>query len=252
MKRVACCLLLIVVILSQITGCASKAEHQEVPAYQYIDGEGNDYIILNMQFREELHLQCGPEPHVEFLSLEEMIHDLKTGNLTEEELYELSRMTKDEAGRIIIPDLDALYQPKLPECDTLEKILLRPGGTYCFLYEQPHVAFKPEREFKQYLGVCSLDQAPIVTMEDVDEKKMYDGTAGIYNIFIYRYQMSEWMAYIKEWYDVRSEGQAKLSSVDIWIDNGEGVYLYITRIEFPEGYSTLQWLESFDIRPYEQ
>ena len=56
----------LILIISVLASC-------DKPVYQYVNGDGNDYAVIHMEEEQSLMDGCGPEPYVNFASVEEMI-----------------------------------------------------------------------------------------------------------------------------------------------------------------------------------
>ena len=251
MKKLLCVALMIVMLLP-LLGCDSGS--QEKPAYQYIDGnDGFDYVILNMEIPDYDRQVSRPDWYVQFQWIDEMIWDLKTGNLTQDELGELSRMTADEEGRILIPDLDALYEPVYPGSATLEKFFMQREGTYYFMYDKFGMQIITEESFRSAVEVGNhFEGAPFVTLEDVEEKRTQKSDTNYRTIsYYYIYQTEERTLYIEEEYGLPVTEQTSPKQVRILAEYDAGLYVRITVSELPEGTPVLEWLASFGVKPYE-
>lgn len=235
---------MIVSILLLLFGCTV----QESPAYCYIDGEECDYIVLNMDFSQYKMDDCRGTWRIDFESPEEMIHDLKTGNLTEDELFELSRMKRDEKGRILIPNLDSLYRCMHPELTELQKVTLESGAVYSYNYEEGWVSFYPQEEYDYWVAFGRYDRTSWVTAETVDAiRAQYANKVDNLIYFSYRYRKNTWTAHISERYDAKDGEIGVLKSVLMYLDNGSGVYMYFKPTKSTEDFSVIRWMELFAV-----
>jgi hypothetical protein len=105
MKKWWLLVLVIIVLLGLLFFCYFN--------YWYIDGDGNDYIIYNVPVEKEIG--CGEAPHVDFLSFEEMVSDIRFCRFTKAEKSQIAKFLRDKDNRIPICDLDAIYVPVFPE-----------------------------------------------------------------------------------------------------------------------------------------
>ena len=236
---------MIVSILLPLCGCTT----QEEPAYLYVDGEGYDYIILNMDFSQYKTDDCRGAWRIDFESPEEMIRDLTTGSLTEDELYELSRMRKDEQGRVIIPDLDNLYRCMHPELTELRKVRLEEGAEYGYYYEDISFWFYPKEMFEKLAYSSFYYWVTEETVEAMRTRYVKKQKKGEDFYFHYRYENDAWIAYIKENYDASGEEIGALDSLNIYLENEAGVYIrmYVSLLESSEGLSAIHWTEHFAV-----
>ena len=270
-KRIRCILsvLLSIALLLPLLGCDSGS--QEKPAYQYVDGnDGFDYVILNLDLEslgwldEEGNL-IKANGSIMFDSLEEMIQDLKTGNLTDMELYYLCNMEENEHGGKMIPDLDHLYEPVYPEDMEFENVWLEDEGEYClevgdvFIYVTS--GEKVAAETEEYASFW--EQGPIIQLSDPNGENMRrsnfveEGNKTFewyYKRFYYTLQTNEMIYYIKETYKVypQEDNGEKLFTISMWAENSGGVFLYIHILgnDDTQSQCNLEWLASFGVKPY--
>lgn len=110
MKKI-CLFLALFSLITLFCGCSPKE-------YQLVKKHGNYYIKLNKEFEtsssnDNSYIQEAA-PLVGFDSIEEMVNDITNGDFTEDELRDISRFKTDDAGNILVCDLDSLYVPQFP------------------------------------------------------------------------------------------------------------------------------------------
>lgn len=96
-------LIVLALIISLFAGCK-----KEMP-YEIVKGEGAYYIVMDGAESK------GFSPGLVFTDLKDMKYRMLNGYLSEEQLIMLSCFSRDEEGRILIPDLDNLWSITCPE-----------------------------------------------------------------------------------------------------------------------------------------
>ena len=119
-------IILTILIIALLSGCSAtpplaqqlpKENPVEMP-YDIITENGESYIVLRDSTEAEIienATVCELAPIICFDSISEMLQDIKTGNFTEEELYQLKRFKTDDTGRTMICDLSKLWDGCTPD-----------------------------------------------------------------------------------------------------------------------------------------
>ena len=230
----------LVLIMVIVAGCGT-------PAYQYVDEEATDYLILNMEIPDKNEIGSRYEWNVTFASVEEMIQDLKTGNFTEDELYELSRMVKDDEGRTILPDLDNLYEPVFPGEADLLMVRLVGGKRYEYQYEDFSFVMLKEVWYNDLLETFSFDSAPVLRPGDTNDHR-WDITDGSY--YYYIIQTDTKTMYVREMIYLSEEQDIVPVRIEVYFEFEDNLYVEVVFPQ-PAELPTIEWLSSFAMKPYE-
>ena len=103
-------------VLCLLTGC-----EKEMP-YEIVKGDGAYYIVTDGKTDIK---SPGRVPGLVFNDIKDMKYRMLNGYLSEEQLTELSLFSRDEEGRIIIPDLDNLWSITCPERLHIRSVLMK-------------------------------------------------------------------------------------------------------------------------------
>lgn len=109
MKRL-CFLLTLIILIGIFSGCQNTESH-------IIEKDGKYYFLsddipnrdANSSSSDSEVLAC-----VAFSSVDEMLTDIKTGNFTDDELYEIGKFERLDDGLVKLFDLNLLYEPYHP------------------------------------------------------------------------------------------------------------------------------------------
>ena len=117
MKKIVCILLTLTFVFS-LTSCNTEPQivvSDPNSGYTIEKEDGEYYLVMDEIYSETGNsLNCEVEPTVLFKSVKEMRDSILNGTLTEEQKNTIAKFSKDENGKIIIFDLNNLFQPILP------------------------------------------------------------------------------------------------------------------------------------------
>lgn len=121
---------IVVIAITTLCSCSSLPEH-------LVKENGSYYLIvdeLNSDSYSANNSSLRIAPSLRFESIEELKNDIETANFTKSELKELRRFEKDEDGKILICNLDDLYEPVFP-AEYSEYTVILVGNYYNFRAE---------------------------------------------------------------------------------------------------------------------
>ena len=125
--------ILFVLCVSLMVGCSA-----EVMPYHIIEGDDGWRIELSDALKKEndpLNLgNCDIIREIHFKTLSDMRQRLIEADLTSEELFSLSRFMKDDDGNIVIPNLDNMYVPVLPEGVQIVSVSISETNSDCYRF----------------------------------------------------------------------------------------------------------------------
>lgn len=262
MQRIVASALATVMIVL-LAGCTPKK-------YQYIDGDGYDYLIVNKEYdvyTETTLDSCEPEPYIQISKskddpIKEMIEKIKTGDFTEYEFHLLCRMETDEEGRVILPDLNNLLEVIPPEGVQLNSMVIRNAGKYSLCGEHVTVTIGTERtlgiNFQNFLDKPS---SAIITETSTETEieaartayyiDVWDGTRK----FMYLIQTESAVYYVEEKRDPKAGAPGEYEKygdqIRMYTKIGDDLYMRIIVTKHEEQ-NNIDWLTSFSVKPYSE
>ena len=258
MRKIMNIIIVGIFVLLCLTGCSTS--NADMP-YDITQENGDYYLIM----KETLDDNSGSTsseitvaPAITFGSVAEMKHDIQTGNFTEFELEQLSRFTKDEAGRIKICNLDNLYAPQFP-ATLSEYRVIWDGESYAFFITGTGGQIN-------ILSKESFD-AEVDSQNDFEKNTKFkilgksvesDRNATVYTYYDHRskHQMKRvfytisgdsGIMYADELYDLTLSDTLPISVRTIGSDNG--VYFRVVFSQ-PKERPSVEWLSQFGLREY--
>lgn len=127
MKKLLCLITTVLSLLLLLVGCSS--EDGSLENYALVKEDGAYYVIMDREDPTKDEIGYLPVPHIDFDSFEEMIADFQNGDFSEHELDFLARHPRTEDGKILVPNLDELIEPVLPD-DVGDYEIIQLGDSY--------------------------------------------------------------------------------------------------------------------------
>lgn len=102
-------ILVVILVITLLGGCASS----NMELFKEADGY---YLLMDRSTidTEQTEYRCEEAPWLQFETIEEMLHDIKTGTFTDDERKEVEKFDRDEQGRVVLFDLDNVWGPVFP------------------------------------------------------------------------------------------------------------------------------------------
>lgn len=258
MRRIMNIIKVGIFVLLSLAGCISS--NANMP-YDITQENSEYYLIMKETFENNSsNTSSGmiAAPSITFHSVSEMKHDIQTGNFTEFELEQLSRFTKDEAGRIKICNLDNLYAPQFPT--TLgEYSVVWDGDSYTFFITNAEIQINILSKEAFDAEVDSQNNFEKNTKFKILAKSVESGrNATVYTYYDHRskHQMKRVFymisgdsgtIYADELYDLTLSNTLPISVHIIGSDNGVHFRVAFQR---PKERPSVEWLSQFGLREY--
>jgi len=270
MKKCSC-LAAIVAVLLMLSACSAPY------GYEFYKSGDQYYIHID---KEQLGFPAGESIclwEVKFDNLEEMILDIKTGNFTEGELRNLavnaSLYTSDSEGDLPVCDLEALWEPVLPESTKIVRIWwygprysfelsdaaitgtfpATPGkGTDSLLYEHKQIyelRFKKQMlNIKEYIEMLGWEVSDIQTDPDRNATVCYSNRRGVmHKDLTYSFTVGNATHYVYEAYNLE-KSDAVPYDVSMMVIDGENWMFY--SFGTPVARPSIEFLSSFGMQEY--
>lgn len=268
----------LIVILSSIllilTGCAAESAPAETFHAIYdnysVSEEGENWLV---NITNEATISQADQQvlaSLSFDSLEDMRNRIMNNLLTEGELAIMqSSFPKTEDGNVIVPNMNDLYQPILPDDLGCAQVGLC-GTTYTFhldansLLGSGYVHFYDDEAYdnvfaEQYTNFFDNERITVVeSWQDEDRSStvtLYTTNAGTFHHVIYTISNNGKDIIVSETYCIESKNSILLKASDtvpyrmnVFVqDNGNKCRIYLTRLtERP----SVEWLSSFGVEEY--
>ena len=236
--------------------------------YEIVKDEGGYFIIMGDKYPipAQSNLDILPIPiWVQFYSVKDMKNNLMNGALNEWELYQLSRFERDQQGRVIVPDLDNLWDVTYPE-ELWVKCVTMTGYKYHITLEGEEMSdfsiyLRDQAEFDEAMeALVSLDDPKIYEQfwdsnsdsmvylyrkKGYEEGKLYER---YFKIVVYTVSEGDKLFCIRETYAL-SESKTVPFRMEVHLrDNGKYLEFSLGRLnEAP----TEEWLKQFGFCEYE-
>ena len=246
-------------VIAILCGCSSLPDHLEKENGEY-------YLLMGSNESTDPDDNCfyPVYPVVMFDSVEEMKNDIESLNFTEEELEAIETFDRDDEGRIMICDLDQLYQPVFPS-DLPEYRVVWKGVNYGFLFgyvnDPNRIEFELtsqeyyEREVGNLLDEDNYAEMTPQIEEDRDAT-VYYYTATVYQDgvhtdverkqVLYTYNKDGNTFYVYEYYDVASNPAPKY--IDVYGAVADKfVHLHVSNLTVRP---SIEWLSSFGLEEF--
>lgn len=259
MKKLDFKFIVMFTVIAILCGCSSLPDH--------LEKENGEYYLL-MESNEVTHPDDScfypVYPVVMFDSIEEMKNDIESLNFTEEELEAIETFDRDEEGRIMICDLDLLYQPVFPS-DLPEYRVEWTGVNYAFLFghsgDPNRVWFEltSQEYYEREVGnLLDEDNYAEMTSQSEEDRNatVYYYTVPLYDEgvhtdverkrVIYTYDKDGNTFYVYEYYDVASNPAPKY--IDVYGTVADKyVHLYVSNLTVRP---SIEWLSSFGLEKF--
>lgn len=250
MRRITA-LALVVTMIALLAGCTPKK-------YQYIDGDGYDYAILNekhSKYNDEDLEVAAPQIYAD--TMDELIAKVKNGEFTDKDRH-FSRMQKDEQGRIILPDLDNLMV--VTHLDNIEWNVAKfyDAGMYCYAHGHDDrytisAYFGPKVEIiLDYSYYDDWHGWPCISPTSTEEEIRHAQSLNQYGKAQYQLYTDALVFYVIEHHrETTTPGiyETEPHYIQMYAELDDDLFLQINIFQFQERPS-IEWLSSFGVKPY--
>ena len=146
-------------VLLLLTACSTHGEkYAENELYTIYAKDGQYSLVMKQTpglsgFEDGSVVRTDPK----FSSLAEMREAILTGSFSDMELFAIQRFSKNDAGNIIICDINNLYEPVLPKNITIGEVVWH-GDSYGFLFDTSRSTVFPSdtSQDSNYGRYCSM------------------------------------------------------------------------------------------------
>jgi len=196
----------------------------------------------------------------EFPSIAEMKRAVENGELTESEVYALTRNSRENPAVSEICNLNGLFEAVYPDNLTLERIDLT-GNSYRFVFQENYGYLwcmeksSYDNYYKNYtdpVGARTLLSEETVKDRDAVVTCSEDAAKGeVVRTVRYELPVSDGTVYVMESYKTdttQNDGAEKLERLEIF-GNAHGQYFYMFLMELAER-PTVEWLTSVGLREF--
>ncbi len=277
-------ILLMLLILSSITGCSNNSYHIEKNGATYYITLGTNttdmvnadaalsicpdfYVMTEFGYILTSSGSLGPVSVI-FNSVEEMAEDISTGNFTEDEIQIIAGFYTDDSGRIPICNPETLYAPIFP--DTYDKYRIEWYGEryiapiydansarkgYFVIVEQAPWEGKISelQNYEQTLSSCAQVKHLVAEHNAQNNLSVYwysksDGDpTPSYKECVYSFTRGENTYFVREYYTLDTS-ETIPANIDIYgTAQGQCFYFYINATE---SRPSIDWLSQFGLKKY--